>query len=392
MAGATDVGPGQLIRWPRWGIRLTCQTLPNPTLNLVPFSPSGTTYVYLPTSFINSLGASLHVTVEPSSNPPWNASRLHGNDTLPLGLDPATIYDAFVRPDDGSSHSGTMFFPSDIGKAGHGFTFVDLHLVRIDTSHAPNGSFLASALVNGVHIGYDVVACLQVIEPWILQAYNRTGGVPYTMNYITPGARIGSVNETLHPEVASSLNSSTSWDIYNTAYYFARKSMVGPSAQVQYTPTPVLVDFTGGSGPNGYTSLSPSRMESVIGAWDSSQVLPYLVGSGYISAQASSDRVIATGAVEKRFLALILVSILLFGVVADVCIPMLPRGMPFRDFSVLSSITIARPALLKLDDRDLEAKGSPDTRDSVLGGVGPEFNMQLEKLKGRIGDVPAHPS
>ncbi|KDQ13849.1 hypothetical protein BOTBODRAFT_362460 [Botryobasidium botryosum FD-172 SS1] len=384
----TDLRSGQLIRWPRWGIRLTCQSLPNPTLHLVPFSPSGTTYVYLTYSFMNSLGASLRVTVPPM-NLPWDASQLYGNDTLPSGLDPATIWGTYTEQDDGSSHSGAIFFPPDIGTAGHGFTFVDVHLARVGTSYAPNGSFLASALVNGTQIGYDVVACLQVIEPWVLQVYNRTGGAPYTTDYITPGASTGTVNETAHPGVASSLNSTASWVAYNAAYYIARRSMLGPPALLQYAPTPMLVGFTGGSGPNGYASLSPSRMESIIGAWDSSQALPYLVGSGYIAAQASDDQITAVGAVEKRLLALILVGLLLFGVVADVCIPMLPRGMPLRDFSVLASITIARPALLKLDDWDLEAKRGPD---SVLSGVGPEFNMNLEKLKGHIGDVPTHPS
>ncbi|KDQ11377.1 hypothetical protein BOTBODRAFT_68075 [Botryobasidium botryosum FD-172 SS1] len=385
-----NLGPGQLIRWPRWGIRVTCESLPNPALNLVPFSPSEMTYVYLPNSLITSLAAALQVTVSLGS--PWNASQsLAGTDTLPAGLDPSTIFGAYTKPNDGSSHSGTLFMLDD-GTAGDGWKLVDVHLARVDRTYAPNGSFLASAAVNGSQIGYDAVVCLEVVEPWILQAYNYTGSTPYTTDYILPGASIGTVNETLHPEVASSLNSTTSWATYTSANYIARKNMLGPPAVLNYAPTPILVDFTGGSGSAGYTSLSPSQMESVIGAWDSSQALPYLVGSGYIAAQASNDRIIAAGAVHKLFLSLILAFLLLLGIVADVCIPMLPHGMPLRDFSVLSSITIARSALRKLDDeadeRDFDAKRSPDSRDSGLNGVGPEFNMHLEKLKGHVGDVP----
>ncbi|KDQ11824.1 hypothetical protein BOTBODRAFT_447914 [Botryobasidium botryosum FD-172 SS1] len=389
-----NLGPGQLIRWPRWGIRLKCESLPNPALNLVPLSPSGVTYVYLPNSFITSLATSLRVTVSLGS--PWNASQsLFGSDTLPAGLDPSTIFDAYAEPNDGSSHSGTLF-PLDDGTAGDGWKLVDVHLARVDRAYASNGSFPASAAVNGSQIGYDVVVCLEVVEPWILQAYNYTGSAPYTTDYITPGASIGAVNETLHPEVTSTLNSTASSAAYNAANYIARKNMLGPPAVQRYAPTPILVDFTGGSGPTGYTSLSPSQMESVIGAWDSSQALPYLVGRGLIAAQASNDRIIAAGAVHKVFLSLILACLLLLGVIADACIPMLPHGMPLRDFSVLSSITIARSALRKLDgeadNRDLDAKRSPDNRESGLNGDGPEFNMHLEKLKGYVEDVPTHVS
>jgi len=130
-------------------------------------------------------------------------------------------------------------------------------------------------------------------------------------------------------------------------------------------------------------------MEAVIGAWDSSQALPYLVGSGYIAAQASNDRIIASGQVHKLFLGLVLGFLLLLGIIADILIPTLPEGMPLRDFSVLSSITIARSALLELDAR---SQGLDTTRhsegDPPLNPVGPEFNMHLEKLKVRIGGVP----
>jgi len=383
-----------LIRWPRWGIRLACQSLPNPALNLVPLSPSGTTYVFLPTSFINSLATSLQVTVPPSLDPPFNSSQtLQGGDSLPVGLDPSTIYAAYAKQNDGSSHSGTSFFPGD-GTNGQGWKLLDLHLARINTIYAPNGTFLASVPVNGSQIGYDVAVCLEVVEPWILEAYNSTGGAPYTTDFISPGNSAGVLNETFHPGVASSLNSSASWATYIAANYIARRDMLGQSTGLPYAPTPILVDFTGGSGANGYTSLSPSHVESVIGTWDSSEALPYLVGSGYIVAQASEDRLIATGDVHKLFFGLVLGGLLLLGVIADILIPTLPQGMPLRDFSVLSSISVARTALLKLDAKDpapgWEAKHQSDG-DPPLSPVGREFSMHLDELKGHIGGVPMLP-
>ncbi|KDQ11363.1 hypothetical protein BOTBODRAFT_93984, partial [Botryobasidium botryosum FD-172 SS1] len=100
-----------------------------------------------------------------------------------------------------------------------------------------------------------------------------------------------------------------------------------------------LVDFTGNSGtldPRAYTKLSPSTMETVIGRWDSSWALPYLIGTGYVAAETHQDRIIGTGTVNKLYLGFVLGSILIVGVIADVCILRLPGGVPLRDFGVLS--------------------------------------------------------
>jgi len=393
LQAVADTAPGQLVRWPRWGIRVTCQSLPDPALYLVPLAPSGSTYVFLPNSLINSLATSLQVVVPPSNNIPWNSSQsLKVGDSLPAGLDPSTIYNAFVKQNDGSSHSGTFFWLDD-GTNGHGWKVADIHLARIDTTYTPNGSFAATASVNGSQIGYDVAVCLEVVEPWILQAYNISGGAPHTTHFFGSGNTIGAVNETPHPGVANVLNSSATSAAYQAAAYFSRRDMLGESTGFVYAPSPILVDFTGNAGtggPGAYTKLSPSHIESVVGGWDSSQALPYLVGTGYIAAQACNDRMIATGSVDKLLLGLVLGLLLLLGVIADICIPALPQGMPLRDFSVLSSISIARSALLKLDAKDQspnwEAKKPEE--GSPLSPVGPEFNMHLDELKGHIGSVP----
>ncbi|KDQ11823.1 hypothetical protein BOTBODRAFT_57228 [Botryobasidium botryosum FD-172 SS1] len=377
-----DTPLGQLVRWPRWGIRVTCQSLPDPTLYLVPLSPSGYTYVYLPNSLIGSLAAALQVSIPPTT--PWNSSAvLQGTDTLPAGLDSSTIYSAYAKQPDGASHSGTFFWLDD-GTSGQGWKVIDVHLVRINTAIPSNGSFPVTASVNGSQIGYDAAVCLEVIEPWVLQAYNTTGSSPRTTKFFGRGDNVdvGAVNQALYADPSSVLDSSNISSAYQAAVYFARKDMTAESTGFPYTPSPILVDFTGNNGtdgPGAYTKLSPSSMETVIGAWDSSQALPYLIGTGYITAQVRQDRIIATGKVNELYLGLALGLILLVGFIADVCIPRLPDGVPLRDFGMLSAITIARPALHKLDPTK--------SGDSVAGR---ELHMPLKELKEEIGAVKAH--
>ncbi|KDQ11366.1 hypothetical protein BOTBODRAFT_177404 [Botryobasidium botryosum FD-172 SS1] len=145
---------------------------------------------------------------------------------------------------------------------------------------------------------------------------------------------------------------------------------------------PILIEFTGGNGalgPETYTKLSPSSMEAVIGRWDSSRALPCLIGTGYINAETREDCITGTGTVNTLYLGLALGLTLLVGIIADICIPRLPGGTPLRDFGVLSSITISRPALHKLD-----------TETNGDSGVGSERVMRLGDLRREIGDVPTY--
>ncbi|KDQ11362.1 hypothetical protein BOTBODRAFT_35447, partial [Botryobasidium botryosum FD-172 SS1] len=403
----TDTPLGKLVRWPRWGIRVACRSLPDPALHLVPLSPSNYTYLYLPYSLIGSLAADLQLQVSiPPLITPWKPSAtLLRNDTLPAGLDPSTIYTAYVTSDDGSPHVW-VFFTLDNGTSGKGWTLVDVHMVRVKTAHTPNGSFLATASVNGTQIGYDVVICLEAVEPWIVEAYNITGRSPYTTRILEPGNTVGKLNGTPYPGVASMLDSSNISEAYLPPIFSARKDMTAESKGFNYYPSPVMVKFAGEGGAldgGAYTKLSPSSMEAVIGSWDASRALPYLVGTGYITAETREDRIIGTGAVNILYLGLVLGGTLLVGIIADVCIPRLPGGVPLRDFGVLSSITVARSALRRLDevgrapDSDRPGPNQPDSdaerppssaNTPPSPGLGPEFYMDLDELRKKIGDVP----
>ncbi|KDQ11371.1 hypothetical protein BOTBODRAFT_189910 [Botryobasidium botryosum FD-172 SS1] len=404
-AAVTNTPMGRLVRWPRWGIRVKCQLLPNPTLHLVPLSSSNLTYVYLPNSLVLSLAADLQVSVNLTGP---SLTFLQGNDTLPAGLDPSTIYDTYVTSQNGQVHTGDHYYLDDgscedpnVSNCGRGWKILDVHLVRINKASAPNGKFPVAATINNAQIGVDAAVCLEVVEPWIVDAYNITGRPPYTMQVFGPGNNISLVDKTLHSGVASALNSSNISDAYTVAMSAARRDMMKELSEYPFYPSPTLVEFTGNSvtdGPNGYTRLSPSSMETVIGGWDSSRALPYLIGTRYITAETRDDRIIGSGTVNKLYLGLVLGLTLLVGIIADVSIPRLPGGIPLRDFGALSAITVARPALRSLDIALGQAPRSESERlvssddPPPSPGVGPEFYMDLDDLKEKIGDAPAYAS
>ncbi|KDQ11373.1 hypothetical protein BOTBODRAFT_459391 [Botryobasidium botryosum FD-172 SS1] len=318
------------------------------------------------------------------------------------------IYDAYVTGNDGAVHSGEPIYLDDgscfnqiDGNCGRGWKILDVHLVRIQKTHTPNGRFPVTASIKGDQIGFDAAVCLEVVEPWIVDTYNITGRQPYTTQVLRPGDSLSTVNEPLYPGVASALNSSNISDAYTTAFFAARREMMKELSEFPFYPSPILVEFTGNSvtgGPSGHTRLSPSSMETVIGGWNSSRALPYLVGTGHITAETRDDRIIGSGTVNRLYLGLILGLTLLVGVIADVSIPRLPGGIPLRDFGVLSSITVARPALRSLDialgqaPRSESERLGPSDDPPPSPGVGPEFYMDLDDPKEKIGDTPAYAS
>jgi hypothetical protein len=159
--------------------------------------------------------------------PPFNASQfLKLNDTLPPGLNVADtalggtghphVTSAFhdVYPgafyDNGAAHSFistplTMgmyrvtvsgHLPdqySHVGQEGTGFITIEHVLVRLNTSYAPAGKFLRTSDIsvpdkNGApsFIGYDAAVCLQLFQPWILETYNSTIGLPISVRLVEP--------------------------------------------------------------------------------------------------------------------------------------------------------------------------------------------------------------
>jgi hypothetical protein len=196
---------------------------------------------------------------------PFNASSvLKLNDTLPPGLNVAdtalggtghahvTSAAPDVYPgafyDHGAAHSFmsnplTMGiyrvtvsgrFPdrySHVGQEGTGFITVEHVLVRLNTSYAPAGKFLRTSDSSvpdkdGIpsFIGYDAAVCLQLFEPWILETYNSTIGLPSSIRLVGPGNIVQDMNTQqlrekrkgpplTEPSVSRQLNSSKLRDV-----------------------------------------------------------------------------------------------------------------------------------------------------------------------------------
>lgn len=98
-------------------------------------------------------------------------------------------------------------------------------LVRLNTSYAPNGTFStkrSSSIPdqNGTQtfIAYDAAVCLELYEPWVLEVFNSSSGLPNSLRIVDRAAFVKDMNtgvltETLigdrltDPSVKKQLNS-----------------------------------------------------------------------------------------------------------------------------------------------------------------------------------------
>jgi hypothetical protein len=83
----------------------------------------------------------------------------------------------------------------EIGTSGGGWVQIETVLVRLNTTYVPRGSFPAYSNqsipdVNGkeTRLGYDAAVCIELYEPWIVETYNGTTGLPNTLRIAGPGS------------------------------------------------------------------------------------------------------------------------------------------------------------------------------------------------------------
>jgi len=135
---------------------------------------------------------------------------LSTNDTLPSGVSEdevayvgafvlcAIIFSADLSPanftDSGRAHMLNEYV-LPISESRNGWVGIDVVLVRLNNSYAPNAKFpvwsadpIEDASGFSSRIGYDAAICLQMYEPWIVQIYNSSLGVPTTMNIVGKSA------------------------------------------------------------------------------------------------------------------------------------------------------------------------------------------------------------
>lgn len=126
----------------------------------------------------------------------------------------------------------------------------------------------------------------------------------------------------------------------------------------------------------GYTTLSASRYAEARAQADSTNVLPFLAGSGAIAARIYPSHVLAVATVDKIPMIIANVAILLLGLVAGFCVPRLPLAVPRRGFDLFSWL-----AVLHGDNLIGQLPVLPG------GKAGLERKMDLNAVEKRIGDI-----
>ncbi|KAF8883434.1 hypothetical protein BD779DRAFT_1443935 [Infundibulicybe gibba] len=396
------VDPGNVLRYPRWGIRIHCTKLPDPSINMrqsrthllidessVPRSDNGFTYTFTPRATLRSLFDSFKLPFPAQLEVPVNGSKvLQKNDTFPVGLDVAATSLGAFFPDDGAGQS-FQSTPLSMGEDGNGWVTLESVLVRLNMTYTPDGKFgkLSNMTVPDVkgqptHIGYDSAICLELYEPWILETFNQTTGLPTSVRIVAKGNEITDQN-TSHqierntglpltdPNIKRRLNSTNLLRAYVTAHNNSVNQMLKDNGRdAFYVPSPTVISFTTGQGPNGYTELSPEAFAQARAQADASNVLPYFAGTGPVVARSYPDRVMSSASIQPIEMAIALGAIFILGWVAGMFVPKLPLGVPRRGFELYSWLAAFHA-------------------DELVGERGPGLarNMELADIQERVGGL-----
>ncbi|KAF9645600.1 hypothetical protein BDM02DRAFT_490337 [Thelephora ganbajun] len=342
-----------VLRYPQWGVRIHCEKLPNPKVNLIPFSNQSFTYAFLPQDLLRDLFASYGASLPTELTIP-NLKLLDANDTIPSNIDPSKISYLVKWWNNGVAHSFHTRTILDTGSIGdQGWTTVETVLIRLNTSFTPSGRFPVYSNesvpdANGVQtrIGYDAVVCVQKYEPWIIETYNTSVGSPTALRIVEKG--YGSTSLLPSGEIRGnpilntrSLNTTGKNPAFFVAHDNSINQMVKDNGRDRfYVPSPTAVSFTEGAGPEGYIELSPDRFAVIRARVDAANVLPYLAGSGPVVAQSYPDRTLAYVTFKQWQLIGLPMLILILGIIGELFVPTLPLNVPRRGFGVYSWLAL----------------------------------------------------
>ena len=304
--------------------------------------------------------------------------------------------------DNGVAHSFHSV-PAIKGESGNGWVGVETVLVRLNNSYTHTASFpvwSTDAIVDASgfssRIGYDAVVCVEMYEPWILEIYNSSLGVPTTMAIVNKSASTDFETDdgSRGPHLGSyvrALNSTGKYSAYQIRYagilslerrlfgLYSHDNSVNQMLKDNgmdrwYVPSPTTVSFTGNVGPEGYTQLSPQFYTDVRGKADASNALPFLSGTRPIVVRAYKDTVSASASFQPGILAGVLGAALLLGALAGFFVPALPFDIPRRGFGLFSWVAA-------LQGQEL---GGELARDSV------DRHMDLGELERTLGEKRVH--
>ena len=113
-------------------------------------------------------------------------------------IDDISVFNVDPTPagfwDNGVAHSFHSLMPIE-GESGNGWVGTETVLVRLNNSYTPTATFpvwSTDAIVDASgfssRIGYDAVVCVEMYEPWIVEIYNSSLGVPTTARVISKSA------------------------------------------------------------------------------------------------------------------------------------------------------------------------------------------------------------
>ncbi|CAG7848432.1 SubName: Full=Uncharacterized protein {ECO:0000313/EMBL:CCA71241.1} [Serendipita indica DSM 11827] len=364
---------GSVVRYSRWGLRIQCTKLPNPTTNIVPLSPANITYAYVPQDTIMGLITTLgfqDVTWSwNSTSPPF----LQGNDTVPDGIDMDQIGFVGYWWNNGVAHQFRSR-PIENGNKGWGWLELEVIMIRLNTTYTPGGSF--GTYSTDKSIGYDAAVCVEAIEPYVVDAYNSTSGRAGSIRIVGKGDVLrGGLNNgersghTLDGFDAV-LNSTKKFEPFAAGHENSRGQIIKDNGRdFWWVPNPTVISWTGNSGPNNYTSLSVKDLQTSLGRADAAQMLPYLIGSKKVLGFRYDNEILAKATIFAGPTVATLGVIVFVGLLAAFSVPRLPLGIPRRDFSIFTWL-----AAFEGDDL---------VHNVVKQGV--DRNMDLDELHRRYG-------
>jgi len=354
-------GMGAILRYSQWGIRIHCEKLPNPTVNLIPLSNQSFTYAYLPQNFLGDLFASYGMNLPTSLTKP-DLTLLDPNDTIPASIDPLKISYLIKWYNNGVAHSFHTRTILDTDDPAHGWTTVETVLIRLNTSYTPSGRFPVYSNesvpdVNGVgtRIGYDAAVCVEKYDPWIIEAYNTSIGSPITLkivdngygDYLSPPSGKIKGNPIQNTRL---LNTTGKISAFDVAHDNSINQMIKDNGRdFFYVPSPTAVSFTDGAGPEGYIELSSDRFAVIRARVDAANVLPYLAGSAPIVAQSYPDQTLAYVTYAQWQLISLPMLVLLLGTIGELFVPTLPFNIPRRGFGVYSWLALFQSQELRFE-------------------------------------------
>ncbi|KAG9122747.1 hypothetical protein FRC07_000744, partial [Ceratobasidium sp. 392] len=335
---------GEIVRWPRWGLRVGCTTLEDLDRYIVPVSSaSSMTYLFVPKTTMHSMFDSMDIPYP--AIPPTNFTALLAEkDKPPKHISEADTAIIGKWWQNGVAHS-FMSIPASNGSDGKGWLQIEIVLVRLNQAYASNSTFSVHAPADKDSlspIGYDVAICVEEFKPYMLDSYNNTAGSPTTLGLLHQGLDFdGFVNtpqmNSMYDGVQQGINSTGKFEAFASAHDNSRNVMIKDNGRdFWYVPNPTLVSFTNGSGPLGYTKLDAARVANALAKSDSQHLLPYLAGSQPIAARNYPDKTVAYTKTSGVSLAMLLLFMLLLGYMVAIFVPRLPLGLPRRDFGVFS--------------------------------------------------------